>query len=103
MKARHKFHAKPSKADGIHFDSKKEKEFYHKLKILQKAGEVVGFLRQVPIRFSSGTKYVMDFLVFYSNGTCKGYEIKGYETDSWKIKSKLIADEFPWLDLEVVF
>lgn len=101
-KQRHKFNAKPVEHDGIRFDSKKEGNYYLRLKLLVKAGEVVGFFRQVPLHLTGGVIYRMDFLVFYSNGECRGVEIKGFETPEWKIKKKMIAELYPWFDLDVV-
>lgn len=99
---RHKFNAKPSRVDNINFPSKLERRYYEKLKLMQKAGEVTGFLMQVPFHFKCGATYRLDFLVFYADGTCKGIETKGLETPAWKLKAKMIADEYPWFDLEVV-
>jgi len=98
---RHKFRAKPCESDGIRFDSKLERKVYQDLVLKQKAGEIVGMLRQVPLHLPGKTKYVMDFLVFYSDGTCEGIEAKGFETDSWKIKSRLAAEIYPWLPIRI--
>lgn len=69
---------------------------------MQKGGAVVGFLRQTPLHFKSGTKYVMDFLVFNADGSCVAVDIKGVETPEFKIKKKLIEDEYPWLDFKII-
>ena len=102
MKLKHKFKAKPCQADNIKFGSKKERAYYEKLKILQKTGVVIGFLRQIPVHFSSGIKYVMDFLVFYADGSCEAIEVKGFETKTWIMKKKMLEDEYPWLPIKVV-
>ena len=99
---RHKYKAVKTSFDGIKFDSKKEAKYYSELKLLQKSGEVVGFFRQVPLHLPGGVKYVMDFLVFYVDGTCKGIEVKGYETPEWKIKKKIVDAVYPWFDVEVI-
>lgn len=39
-KRKHKYSAKPVKADGIQFDSKLEASRYHELKLLEKAGQI---------------------------------------------------------------
>lgn len=101
-KATHKFHAKPTEINGIRFASKAESRYYNQLKLLEKSGEVVGFLRQTPIHFSSGIKYVLDFLVFYADGTCCAIDVKGFETPEFKLKLKLLEDEYPWLDFKIV-
>lgn len=101
-KARHKFNAKAVTKDKVSYASQKEFKYSLYLDSLKSKGEVLGYLSQVPVRFKSGNKYVMDFLVFYADGSCEGVEIKGYETDSWKIKKRLYDDEFDWLTLRVV-
>lgn len=69
---------------------------------MEQAGEVVGIFRQVPLHLAPGVTYRMDFLVFYSDGTAEGIEVKGFETPEWKIKKKLIADKYPWFELRIV-
>lgn len=101
-KAKHKFNAKSIEHDGIRFDSLKEGRFYKKLKVLQESGEVVGFLRQVPLHLPGGVRYVMDFLIFYSDGRCEGVEVKGFETPEWKIKKKIVDTLYPWLEIRIV-
>ena len=102
FKKRNKYGAKKTIVDGIKFDSQKEARYYVELKLRKRAGEVVGFLRQTSLHLTGGSVYRMDFLVFYSDGTCKGIEVKGFETPVWKIKKGLIAVDYPWLELEVV-
>jgi hypothetical protein len=102
MKAQHKFHAKPTTIDNIKFASKLEARYYQHLLLLQRGGAVVGFMRQVPLHFKSGNKYVMDFLIFNSDGTCVAVDVKGVETKEFKIKRRLIEDEYPWLDFKTV-
>jgi len=92
---RHKYHAKPQKVDEIYFDSKKEAKYYGQLKLLQKAGEIVFFLRQVPFHIGPGITYRLDFMEFWKNGDIKFVEIKGFETKEWKIKKKLVESLFP--------
>lgn len=101
-KARHKFHAKPTTIDSIRFASKAEARYYQELKLLKLSGEVIGFLRQTPIHFESGIKYVLDFLVFYADGRCEAVDVKGVETPEFKLKKKLLDDEYPWLDFRIV-
>lgn len=102
MRHRHKYNAIQTECDGIKFGSKKEARYYLELKLLVKSGDVIGFFRQVPIHLPGGVKYIMDFLVFYSNGECAGIEVKGYETPEWKIKKKLVDALYPWFDLKVI-
>lgn len=99
---RHKFNAVKIQYDGFKFPSKKEGKYYLDLKLRVKSGEVVGFFRQTALHFPGNIKYVMDFFVFHSDGTCEAIEVKGYETKEWKIKQKLIKQHYPWLKLRVI-
>lgn len=94
-KSKSKYRNSPTTVDGIRFDSKKEAEYYKKLKLLQESGEVSFFLRQVPIHFSGG-KYVADFLVVYADGTAKIVDVKGVETEVFKLKKRIIEAEYPF-------
>lgn len=101
MWPRHKFHAIRTELDGIKFPSKLEARCYEDLKRRKLSGEVLGFLRQVPIHFTSGIKYIVDFLVFNVDGTCRFLEAKGFETATYKLKRRMMAQEYPWIPLEV--
>jgi hypothetical protein len=92
---KHKFNAKRTELDGIKFDSKKEAKYYLNLKTKVKAGSVIFFLRQVPFDLPGGVKYRCDFQEFWSDGTVHFVEIKGYETNEWKIKKKLVESIYP--------
>lgn len=99
---RNKYNNKKTVRDGITFDSQKEARYYDSLKLLQKAGHVVGFFRQVPFDLPGGIKYRTDFLVFYSSGDCEAVEVKGFETPEWKIKHKQVLELYPWVTLKVI-
>lgn len=98
---RHKYNAKKTLLDGIKFGSIKESKYYLELKLRQRAGEVIFFLRQVPFHLPGGVTYRLDFMEFLSNGEVHCVEIKGFETKVWKIKKKLVESLFP-IEIEVV-
>lgn len=98
---RHKFNAKPVTLDGIRFDSKKEGRYYGQLKLRQRAGEVLCFLRQVPIHLPGGTKLVIDFLEFHSDGSVHFVDTKGVETETFKVKRREVEAIYPF-QIEVV-
>lgn len=91
----HKYKAKTCERDGFKFSSQKEARYYDQLKMLQDKGDVLFFLRQIPIYLSPSTKYVMDFLVFYENGKCEFIDVKGYDTTTSKTKRNLVEDFLP--------
>ncbi len=92
----HKFNAKAVVVDGFRFDSKREAEYYRQLKILQQSGEVLFFLRQVPIHLPGNTRYVIDFQVFYTNGIVEFIDVKGVETEMFKLKKRQVEDLYPF-------
>ena len=95
MFPRHKFKNIITEADGWKFMSKKEAKFYGELKLKQAAGEVLFFLRQVPIHLVGGVRYVVDFLVFYGSGDCKFIDVKGMKTAMYIVKKKLVEAQYP--------
>lgn len=98
---RHKFHAIACERNGIKFASKAERAYYDKLVILQKTGEVLFFLTQVPMRLQGGTRYICDFLIFNADGSVRFVDVKGVATDSFKIKKREIEALYP-IEIEVV-
>ncbi len=99
--AKHKFHATPSTYDDIRFDSKKEANYYLDLKKRVESGEVLFFLRQVPIHLPGNVRYVVDFLEFHNDGTVHFVDVKGVETPMFKVKKKLVESLYP-IKIEVV-
>jgi hypothetical protein len=87
---KHKFHAKPTIIDDIRFHSKKEATHYGHLKLLQNSGEILFFLMQVPFHLPGKVKYLLDFLVFYSNGDIEFIDVKGMKTPTSNIKIKQV-------------
>lgn len=107
--APHKYRASPTVVDGIRFDSKLEARYYERLLLRQAAGEVVGFLRQVPIHLPGKTKLVVDFLEFRRRAWHKEGELvpvfvdtKGFETEVFKVKVRQVRELYPWIRLEIV-
>jgi len=92
---RHKFKATITEADGIKFSSKKEAKYYYQLNILKKNGDILFFLRQVPFHLPGGVIYRVDFMEFWANGDIIFTEIKGYETQEWLMKKKLVESLYP--------
>ena len=98
---KHKYNAKPTVVDGIRFDSKKEAGYYSELKLRQQAGEILFFLRQVPIHLPGGTKLVIDFQEFHTDGTVHFVDTKGVITDVFKIKKREVEAHYPF-EIEIV-
>lgn len=100
-KLKHKFSAQITECDGIKFSSKKEAKRYNELKTLENLGEILFFLRQVAFPLSGNTKYVCDFLVFWTNGEITIEDVKGMKTDMYIMKKKMIEAKYPFKITEI--
>ena len=92
---RHKFNAVQTIRDGMKFPSKKEAAYYDQLKLMQKAGLVHFFLRQVPFFLPGNVKCTVDFQVFYADGTVRFIDTKGMKTKSFIRNKKMIETLYP--------
>ena len=101
MRVRHKFNAQRVKRDGIKFPSKLEAHYYDYLLLMQKAGELLFFLRQVPFHLPGGIRYVVDFQEFWKDGTVRFTDTKGMETSEFKSKKRQVESIYP-IEINVV-
>ena len=90
------------------WDSKREKRRGRELELLQRAGEIRELRRQVrftliPAQYADGkclfrsTVYVADFTYRLKDGTFVVEDCKGYRTDTYKIKKKLMYERFGYI------
>jgi len=92
-----KYHAEKETIDDITFASRKEARRYRQLKLLERAKAIQDLKLQVTfplIRKSEHgreIKYVADF-VYYENGKLVVEDTKGYRTDVYKLKKRLMAE-----------
>ena len=91
----------PTRKELIKFDSIKERDYYLVLKDRERRGEISQLSRQYPIEIQpsfetpSGEKiraivYYADF-VYYEGGKLHIIDVKGYKTEVYKLKKKLLA------------
>jgi hypothetical protein len=98
-----KYHNKKIKTEDGTFDSKYEYEEWCRLKLLERGGVIRNLMRQVPyiliptIRTTAGTlkqiTYYADF-VYEENGIVCMVDTKGYETEVFKIKKRLLINQY---------
>lgn len=94
-----KYHAQKTTVDGITFDSKKEAMRYQELKLLQRAGEIKNLQLQVPYvlieksKYGRTIKYIADF-VYEEKGQVVVEDCKGFKTDTYKLKKRLLAEKY---------
>jgi len=111
-KSKSKYNNQKTIVDGIKFDSKKEAEYYCQLKLLKQAGKIKDYRLQPryelqPAFEKNGKKYraityIADFAIINNDGTTEVVDIKGVETQVFKIKKKLFEYMYPDLKLNVV-
>lgn len=95
-----KYNAKKVEIDGIKFDSKAEGEYYLHLKQQVTERQILGFERQKRMLLQEGFSvegvkgkirpifYVVDFIITENDGTLTYVDVKGMETDVFKLKKK---------------
>jgi len=86
--------------DGFKFASKKEAKRYVELKLLKESKRISYFLMQTPIHIP-GAKYVCDFVVFDLEGKAIYEDVKGFKTDVYKLKKKMVEALYPIKIIEI--
>lgn len=84
--------------NGYIYDSKREAEYAHQLDLLKKAKDpkvrVKNWERQYKLDLRINDRhicnYYVDFRVEYEDGSIELVEVKGFETDTWKLKVKIM-------------
>lgn len=105
--AKRKYRNKKVTIDGITFDSKAEAAYYNYLKILKKSGEIKDFDMQVrftlmdnfkhpskPKKTVRAINYIPDFVVTENDGTKSVIDVKGMQTQVFKIKAKMFMKRY---------
>lgn len=96
-----KFHNKPEWFDGHFFPSQAEKNRYCELKLLKAAGVIKDFTCQPKFQLTAGLSYKPDFEIEYWDHI-EYEEVKGFFTESSKIRIKLFKEKYPTLILKVI-
>ena len=101
MVQKNKYNAKKVEVDGIVFSSKAESSYYKYLLGLLNEGVVESFEMQKPYTLLDkfphpktgktirAIKYVPDFEVIYTDGRVEVVDVKGMQTDVFRMKCKL--------------
>ncbi|WP_191992111.1 DUF1064 domain-containing protein [Peribacillus tepidiphilus] len=100
-----KYGSKKVEVDGIVFDSKAEANYYKQLKWLQEHKQILFFRMQPRYLLQEAFKkngknfrkieYVADFEIHHNDGSIEVIDVKGIETEAFKIKRKLFEKKFP--------
>ena len=108
-----KYHAVPTKAYGFSFGSKAEKARYEYWLLLLKADEIEHIDVHPVVTLPGAIRWVLDFAIWTTKTIegetcpvdviCVQFEdVKGFETEAFKIKRKLFDREHPAAPLHVV-
>ena len=102
-----KYHSQPVDHDGYHFDSTAEFNHYQLLKLMQSAGEISDLIvhpRFVIIdayeyqgKMIRKTEYEADFQYFDHDGTQVVVDVKGFATQVYLIKKKLLLQRYSYI------
>ena len=93
----HKYHARKTEVDGIKFDSKREANRYVELKLMEQAKAIQDLKLQVKFPLVKKSPhgreivYIADF-VYYEDGKMVVEDSKGFKTDVYKLKKRLMAE-----------
>lgn len=94
QRKQNKYNAKSIYYKGEFYHSKKEAAYAMELDLRVKAKEVIRWERQVKISLDIGdyhiTNYFVDFRVYLKNGDIELTEVKGFETEIYRLKRKLL-------------
>ena len=106
-----KYHNKKVQIDMYVFDSIAESLRYKELKLLERAGEIKElelqprFLLQESFKKNGKTfrkiEYIADFQ-YIENGRVVIEDVKGKETEVFKLKRKLFEHEYPEYELKLI-
>ncbi|MFB1100880.1 DUF1064 domain-containing protein [Terribacillus sp. JSM ZJ617] len=109
---RSKYGSKKVKLDGHTFDSKAEAHFYQYTKLRLKAGDIQSYELQPRYLLQEAFKhqgksiqkmeYVADFLITHNDGSQEVVDVKGVETEAFKIKKKLFYKRYQDLKLSLM-
>lgn len=94
-----KYHNQRTKIDGKNFASKKEANRYIELKILERSKEITNLKCQVPFTIieksdhGKAIKYIADFTYNDRYGHFVIEDTKGFKTDVYKLKKRLMAEK----------
>jgi len=92
--------------NGNKYDSKAEATYAQQLDCRMRAGEVLGWERQVVVHLDIGKihicKYIADFVVTLKDGTVEWIDVKGVKTATFQLKHKLLKALRPDIKLILI-
>jgi Protein of unknown function (DUF1064) len=109
---RSKYGSRKVKIGEITFDSQAEAAYYKHLQLRLKAGDIQAFELQPRYLLQEAFKhqgksiqkmeYIADFLITHKDGGKEVIDVKGMETEAFRIKKKLFYKRYPDLKLSLM-
>jgi len=98
-----KYHAVKQTYNGYSYDSKAEAQYAAELDLRVKGKDIKSWDRQKKIELfgQNGTRicnYFVDFVIEHIDGRTEYVEVKGFETEAWRIKRKLMDDKIKGME-----
>lgn len=85
--------AKKQEYNGFRYDSGFEADYARELDLRVKAKDIKSYDRQVNLELIVNDyivcTYRIDFIIYHNDGIIEYVEIKGWQSDTWKLKWKL--------------
>jgi hypothetical protein len=83
--------------------NKTEARYARELELWQKTGDVLWWAFEgLTLKLAADTRYTPDFVCVMADGSVRATEIKGFWRDDAKVKIKLAATLFPWIQFEAL-
>jgi len=101
-----KYNNKTKQYNGRTYDSIREANHAEELDWRIKAGEIIEVIPQYKIDLRINERhianYYIDFKVILSDGDIEYHEVKGFETEVWRLKWKMTEALFPDYTLIII-
>ena len=93
-----KYHAVTNEYNGVVYHSKLESAYAKELDLRKRGHDIKDWQRQVRLDLKVNgkhiTNYYIDFVIIHNDGSKEYVEVKGYETEVWKMKWKILEAIF---------
>lgn len=103
MKPYPKYNNKKKEYNGASYHSKLEASYAEMLDFRVKAGDVIKWDKQKKLSIDVNSfhicNYFIDFKVYLSDNSIEYVEVKGFETDTWRLKWRLTQSLFDELTI----
>lgn len=101
QKRGNKFGNKKTTFQGLTYDSGKEAQYAQTLELLKRAKQIKDYQRQIKFSLDWGGEkrkhicnYIADFVVTLPNGNKEIHEVKGFATEIFRLKWKMVEAQY---------